>query len=155
MKLNRRDLRRLIESTIRESMSSEMKLANEVIDYGTTIDYMVKNSSRDALDLFDAMRGFDPFAEGEKAVKKVFAKRKNDLKKLNDEFSRLIKILLDPPPIEKLGSTGASLMSLIGGDDFEENLGMERANWDFSLADWLKGDGLEEESEQIRKLVGK
>jgi hypothetical protein len=135
-------------------MSSEMAKANEVMLYGTTIDILVKGSSRDALDLFNAMRGFDPFDTGEKTVKKIFAKRKNDLKKLNDEFSKLIKILLDPPPVDKLGA-GPALLNLIGGDDFEENLEIERANWDFSLADWLKGDGLEEESEQIRKLAGK
>lgn len=152
MKLNRRDLRRLIESTIRESFSDESKKANEIITYGTTVDYLVKNSSRDALDLFDAMRGIDPFGYGEKTVKKVFAKRKNDLKKLDEEFSKLIKILLNPPPIEKLGSVGASLSDAVLGDDYKENLEMQRSDWNYSLADWLKGDGLEEEEEQIRKL---
>jgi len=122
-KLNRRQLRNIISNTLNEGFFGDVY---DKMTYGEKTKDLLKNSSQDALDVFDACAGL---GTDEEKIKSVIEKRSKDLHKLYVEFHNLI-----------VNYTTANL----GFKSQEQQL--LDSNYNQDLIAWLEEDGMEEEA---------
>lgn len=143
MKINRKQLRRMINETLtNEGVFDWMKdKATDVWNVGTRLKSgkgytdIIKNSSQDAHDMFMAMKGL---GTDESQIRRILLKRSksNDLTGLYQEFGDMLKFLsrLDFDKITAYAFGPGIMNSLTDNGD---------------LIDWLIGDGMDEEAMMI------
>ena len=141
MKLTRTQLRRLINENLKlqneglwDTIKKGASWVGDKLEYGTSTEELLKKSSQDALDLYDAM---SKLGTDEAKVENVMKKRSADLDKLYIEFNNLIMNWV------KANATG-----VITSDT---SIKINEFNQD--LIAWLEGDGMNQEAKEVETAI--
>jgi len=144
MKISRKNLNKLIRrhlinegilDTISGAISGAAEGLTNIFTRGAVKSTMVKASSEDAYQLFNAMQGL---GTTESVVKDIIRRREleQSLVGLYDEYNNLLKFF---------------------NDDFwgkySINSLMKASQWDGDLISWLEGDGMDEEARLVKDAL--